>query len=310
MARAGVGAPKALGRARQGRRSTELKGRLAERGGLAGLKAERVGCPGTVAGAAPRDPGEARTTCLGGWCHCGDPSSRGSRPPSSLPRDPRDLPGFPFSHCSRLHSLELTRCGAGCLLASKEGLSSACRAGPGGPRSAVSSSLGPGSRLLWKEDGLGGGGSSGRHPDQVSLWSEAHGAEVWEGEQSQQPGGQLRGEPPEVCGSVTNRRGGARRREAGLYGRCCVGTAPGTSLEQASCPGEEGPSFPPPCAVDLAPPFWGSVPAPAGGAHPGASAERSSPGPLSLVVDCDRTCGHQETPTASPSLQPSPSPPF
>ena len=42
-------------------------------------------------------------------------------------------------------------------------------------------------------DGLGGGSSSGRHPDQVSLSSEAHGAEVWEGEQSQQPGGQLGG---------------------------------------------------------------------------------------------------------------------
>lgn len=47
--------------------------------------------------------------------------------------------------------------------------------------------------------------------------SEAHGAEVWEGEQSQQLGGQVReehlvleGEQPEVWGSVTDRRGGTR----------------------------------------------------------------------------------------------------
>ena len=61
----GVGAPKALGRAQQGRHSSELKGHLAERGGPVGLEAERVGCPGAVAGAVPGDPGEARTTCLG-----------------------------------------------------------------------------------------------------------------------------------------------------------------------------------------------------------------------------------------------------
>lgn len=96
------------------------------------------------------------------------------------------------------------------------------------------------------EDGLGGGDSSARHPDRVSLLSEAHGAEVWEGEQSQQLGGQVReehlvleGEQPEVWGSVTDRRGGTRSLD--LYGRWGVGTAPRTSLEEASCPGEEGP---------------------------------------------------------------------
>lgn len=164
------------------------------------------------------------------------------------------------------------------------------------------------------EDGLGGGSSSARHPDRVSLLSEAHGAEVWEGEQSQQLGGQVReehlvleGEQPEVCGSVTDRRGGTRSLD--LYGRWGVGTAPRTSLEEASCPGEEGPySY---ClGSGLGPSFRGSVPAPAGGAHPGVLAERCSPGPLNLMVDCDLTCGHREPQRASPSLQPSPSPPF
>ena len=66
----------------------ELKGHLAECRGSTGLKAERVSCPVAVTGLVPRDPGEARTTCLGWWCHCGDPGSRGSCPPSSLPRVP------------------------------------------------------------------------------------------------------------------------------------------------------------------------------------------------------------------------------
>lgn len=236
----GVGAPKALGRAQQGRHSSELKGHLAERGGPVGLEAERVGCPGAVAGAVPGDPGEARTTCLRGWCHCGDLSSRGSRPPS-LPRDPHDLPGFLFSHCSWLYSLELTSCGAGCLLASKEGLSSARGAGPG----AHAQPLGPGSRLLWKM-GLGEvalqAGTQIRSPCRLKPTGLRSGRESKANSQADSSGERLvlEGEPPKVCGSATNRRGGARRREPSLYGRCCV-TAPRTSLEQASCPGEEGP---------------------------------------------------------------------
>lgn len=52
----------------------------------------------------------------------------------------------------------------------------------------------------------------------------------------------LEGEPPEVCGSVTNRRGGARRREPGLYGGTVWAQPPGLHLNKPAALGKRGPN--------------------------------------------------------------------